>query len=417
MENSSGSVNKRKRKRQQPVFDKTIDFFLFLGTETNKKDANLTIDMYECILCKLKLNGTKKSNLTSHLKVHHNGTYVKMMNKDKDSFAVRRLKLLQHFTEIVAVNGRTFTHLLDSGFKKIIEPKLRKLHEAGYGLNMTNHNLPEVKKHLQQTAEKIREKIKLEVKGRLLSLMVDIVTKNNRSVLGVSLQYVFDAKLRIRSIGMVDLNKSHTAIYLKDVIINLLKRYDIDLKQIITITTDNGANVQKMVRDIENHLQKDVNEARVVSDDVNEHVHIVTETDESTDEAIVEILSTDNDITDDEAIDIIFDQVVYQENETLLNAITNEMRDSGFDFIWDITGINCAEHTLQLAIKDGQKNVGPEVSNLIELCRRVCKFFRRDSTRNEMEKAGIDYIRPRLENDTRWGTLYLMVSFNFFLWT
>lgn len=412
MESDSGSKEKnpRKRKRDQTDIDKTLVYFRCLGRQKNNK--NVDVDMYECNLCQFSFNGTKKPNLKTHLKNRHHAEYAKVTNDQKeDSFVVQQLKLLQYFVEIVSVNGRPFKSLLDSGFQKIIEGKLNRLRDAGYGLSMKDKNLPEVKEHLHRTAEKVRERIKFEVKGLTLSLMVDIVTKNNRSILGVSLQYVYNGHLRIRSIGMIELHKSHTGVYLKEVITDRLKLYEIDLKQIIVITTDNGANVQKMVRDIEDCLNVDENSTRDICSNVSEQEHLDTDsaTDESTDRAIAEILAQNNDVTDDEAISCIFDEVALQQHRTLLNDMTNAMSDDGFEFMWDISGINCAAHTLQLAIKDSFKRISKAISNFIELCRKTCKFFRLQTTRFELEEARITYIQPRLENDTRWGSMYLMV--------
>ena len=101
-----------------------------------------------------------------------------------------------------------------------------------------------------------REKIPTEVKNRVLSLMVDIVTKRGRSILGFSVQYVLNGKHTVRSIGMIELYESHTGVYLADVIVKRLKEFCIELHQVITITTDNGANVLKMIRDLECHLHK-----------------------------------------------------------------------------------------------------------------------------------------------------------------
>lgn len=52
--------------------------------------------------------------------------------------------------------------------------------------------------------ESVRDKIKQEVSGRALSLMLDIGTKNRRSIFGISVQYIImNGKLRIRSIEFV----------------------------------------------------------------------------------------------------------------------------------------------------------------------------------------------------------------------
>lgn len=126
----------------------------------------------------------------------HNEIFEKIIDQ-KESPAIKRLKLLQNCTEIVSVNGRPFEYLHDSGFQKIIQQQLAELKIAGHALNLSDHGLSEVKGNLKQTAQKMREIISEEVKGRSLSLLVDAVTKRNRSILGFSIQYAINGQLKI----------------------------------------------------------------------------------------------------------------------------------------------------------------------------------------------------------------------------
>lgn len=231
--------------------------------------------------------------------------------------------------------------------------------------------------------------------------MVDAVTRNHR----ISIQYVFNDSLKIRSIGMIELVQSHTGIYLCQVIIERLKEYGINLQQIVVITTDNGANVQKMVRDIDGCLQSDINAEKNAGNTV-----IDTTNNENIDEEIVQVLASNENISEDESLFSIHEEVTLRENENLLHSIRHGLHDEGVEYLYDITGINCAEHTLQLGIRDAIKRSSHSVQNLIELCRTASKFIRLSSTSIEVKKAGINYIHPRLENETRWGSLYLMVS-------
>ncbi|CAK9300978.1 unnamed protein product [Gordionus sp. m RMFG-2023] len=56
-----------------------------------------------------------------------------------------------------------------------------------------------------------------------------------------------DDKIEIRTLGMLEIVKAHTASNLKEGIDNLLKQYNICLSQIYSITVDNGANMVKTV--------------------------------------------------------------------------------------------------------------------------------------------------------------------------
>lgn len=122
---------------------------------------------------------------------------------------------------MISVNGRAFRSLLDSGFQAIIQSKLNKFKAAGCAINM-NDKLTDVKDLMHEMANKVKMKIKEEVNGRMLSPLIDIGTKNRRSIFGVSIQYRVNGVLKIRSIGMIELHKSHTASFLTDLAKHLL---------------------------------------------------------------------------------------------------------------------------------------------------------------------------------------------------
>lgn len=87
------------------------------------------------------------------------------------------------------MNGRVFNTLCDSAIIAMNQDLLDELKEAGREFNLRGPHLLEVKEKLKSIAEKVRQKISREVKHRGISLLVDIVTKRGRSILGVSIQY------------------------------------------------------------------------------------------------------------------------------------------------------------------------------------------------------------------------------------
>lgn len=407
------SPNKTPRKRKSnSLTTKSLSYFTKIDTEDGESPYKKT---HKCNICKETFCGKKEWNLSRHLSNNHAEVYAEISMEQSEHPAVSRQKLLQQCVEIVGVNGRAFKTLLDSGFQAIIQSKLSQLQASGHGLSLTDSTLHDVKKQLQNTAKKIREKISAEVKSIPLSLLIDIVTKHGRSILGISVQYSVKGCLKVRSIGMIELRKSHTAKYLAELIIARLKDFDIQLSQIFTITTDNGKNVLKMVRDIEQHLHNEITKTmharRSIANDFTEN----NESSNSaidTDVAIETLLAQSTEMTDEEALGLIYQEFeVNADSQTLLNAMTVEMTMFGADFLFDITGINCAVHTLQLAIKDALAKLNKTESNVIQLCRQVSKLLRLYSTSDEMHELGIHYRLPRLETPTRWGSMYIMVSY------
>lgn len=234
-----------KRKRIN-ISQKSQEYFLF---KEDRVVDGVEKKFFVCTVCNKEINGTHTGNLSSHLQTHKN-IFVKFIDRDQ-SIDEKRMILLFDCVEMVTINARSFTHLNDSSLHSMLNEKLCELESAGVKLNLKDPNLSEVKDCMKNISHKIRAKICNEVKGCPLSLMVDIVSKRGRSILGFSLQYILNGKQKIRSIGMIKLEKAHTATYLTEIIITQLMEFEIGLRQILTITTDNGSNMLKMVRDIQ----------------------------------------------------------------------------------------------------------------------------------------------------------------------
>lgn len=398
-------VSPRKRKRKEPsVVDKSLQYFELVKEEIID---GVTKKFFNCSLCKRGLNGTKESNLASHLQFLHKDIYDEIKKCEKDPILIKRLKVIQNAVEIVSVNGRPFQWLLDSGYQEGIKNKLKKFREAGCAIQFDDH-MTEIKSHLHNVAEKVREKLRNEFNGRPLSLIIDIVTKNNRSIMFASLQFIMDGDIKIRLIGMIELLEAHTGIYLAKSIIERLEKLSVELRQIYTITTDNGRNVLKMVRDVDCHLQNAIIAEQLLNHPSSSNNILVDS--QSIDAEIERILNETDEVSDEEALNIIFQEENLRNNESLLSTISSDLISSGVNRIINITGINCAAHTLQLAINDALKNIAKTHMNVISLCQKISKFFRLDSTHREASNMGFSYRKPHLSCPTRWCSTYLMVK-------
>lgn len=239
-----------------------MKYFEFFETKTvNGKEKHY----FRCTVCTKKLNGNNQGNLVSHLQGQGHEEIYKKISKPKQSIEQIRRHFLLDCVEMVTINGRSFSHLYDSALLSMLKPTLDELASAGRKVNLTDPHLTEVKEYLLDISQKVRQMIRCEVKDRPLSLMIDIVSKRGRSLLGFSLQYIINGKLKTRSIGMSLLKSSHTAVYLAKLILERLHDLNIALCQILTITTDNGANMLKMVRDMQQILECELQKATQIS--------------------------------------------------------------------------------------------------------------------------------------------------------
>jgi hypothetical protein len=150
--------------------------------------------------------------------------------------------------EMVTVNGRPLSIVADSGFRKILDPILDAMPGS---VSINPHN---IRDGVHEIATKLREMIKVEVKNKLVSVKVDGASRLDRSVLGVNIQYINDGKIVLRTLAVRELFEKHTSSHLRDVILDILKEFDIGANQIYTITTDNGAN---MVRAVQIMMEED----------------------------------------------------------------------------------------------------------------------------------------------------------------
>lgn len=400
--------------------DRAMAYFTETASETEHKK------MFKCNLCGQPKNGSKKSNLLAHLRSVHYDIYDSHINisKRESRVTVDRMKCIQHLTELVTINKMPFKLLLKSGFQKILSEKLKIFDDAGIGINLKEPHLHEAKSNLHESAQKIKDAIKAEVQNKLFSLSADIVSKNNRSLIGIYISYIADAVLKVRNIGMKELKDRHTGKFLCSIIKECLGQYGWDLNRIIALVTDNGSNMKTLLKSMNEQLMAENNELIVEnesepsSDQYNNHVrHHDALFDHRNqlhcDEEIADILYS-LDADDEEEIQaLINDDLEESEDRTMNNIAQIDLPESIERMtgqLFSVNGVNCAAHTIQLAIKDALRKLDVAHFNIIRLARTVVIFVRKESTRNEARKRGLKFILPTIDIDTRWSSTYMMVS-------
>lgn len=239
----SGSENtERQTKKTSATGERTLKYFEVVSKENCS---------FKCVVndCHKILKGGKIWNLSVHLRNVHPKLYEEFVAPpcNKKYYKIKRLKFIQNCAEIIGINGRPFTALNDSGFRKIVENNLDELRQHDAGINMDDKNCTEIKQYIESVVVKLKNKIKIETKAKFVSLMVDIARKNDRSFLGLNVQYTIDDAVELKLLGMIELNQAHTSLYIKEVMQSCLRQYDISMDQVISITTDNGANMLAMI--------------------------------------------------------------------------------------------------------------------------------------------------------------------------
>lgn len=85
-----------------------------------------------------------------------------------------------------------------------------------------------------------------ELNGRLLMLKIDRATCRDHSVLGINVQYASEECIVLRTLAVRELTERHLGTY--SVVLEVLAEYKVSLKQVYSVTANNGANMQKAVK-------------------------------------------------------------------------------------------------------------------------------------------------------------------------
>lgn len=383
-------------------------------------------DFYCCKLCKKVKNGTKRSNLVNHMQKVHEDAYKKFINnkeeKNKLELKAKRLLFLQTLVELVTVDKQQFLILSKPSFQKLVADKLKIFSIADMGINLDDKNFPEVKRHIHETANKIRQKLSSETQQKLFSMSTDAVSKNNRSILGIFIQYVNNDLVKQRCVGMKELKQRHTGKYFCEVIESCLKGYDLNLNQVASLTTDNAGNMRTLLKNMNENLMKIDDHEKNNNNNANQNINAQTQADAcdftvivNCNEEIAEALHVLDNDDDNEIAFLLGDANIddddnWQQDDISQLNIPAAIKDVSNSSPVFINGISCAAHTVQLAVKDALSMVSIQHSNVIKLAREVAKFLRKENTQIEIRNRKLESILPSLDVETRWSSTYLLVG-------
>ncbi|XP_060665607.1 uncharacterized protein LOC132797866 [Drosophila nasuta] len=253
----------------------------------------------------------------------NNSGYTKLTQceeKRRISYQTSEKAIVSSLIKIVTTDGKPFKFLDSEGFNEIMDPIYNAL-----GMNsVTSRNIMNFVSVKEQF---VKENIRALAKGKLVSLKIDVATRMDKAILGINLQMIHASlaktEIVVKTLGMIELGESHTGIYMKNKILEILDDYDISLDQIYSITSDNGRNMIKAVQ-----VLNDATEESLYEEDI--------------------------------------------ESENLLNELDSIE-------LANIHLVRCAAHTLQLCVFDVNRT--KEIADKISACRTLCKSLRTETYR------------------------------------
>lgn len=396
-----------------------ISIALAMCRPLNSNDNNKHTH-FVCVECNSTISGQKQSNIVAHMESKHLEIFRKRLSEkaktkfDTGAVEIRRLRLIQNMTESVTRNGRPLAMLCDTGYRKIIQKELEALQKTGHGTGFTdgkNKCPPVVLDHIKYLSTEIIDAVKLEINGLLLSLMIDIGSRNGRDILGISIQYMHHQRVVIRSLGMILFKESHTALNIKNKLMACLTLFGIKPNRIVSITSDNASNMIAMVKTFNQAVEDEQggidNDADGDDDesDANDEFDIPVEEIED----LIHEYFENKSMTEDEeerekrrmeALEIL------DESAHFLDLL-KELQNDFIMYTLNTHGIKCAAHTLQLAVNAALR--ATKIHILINMCRIVCKLVRKKKYKNKMREKGMKPVAPPLDCKVRWNSTFKMV--------
>ncbi|CAK1590295.1 unnamed protein product [Parnassius mnemosyne] len=321
--------------------------------------------------CGAVIKGNHGTNLLKHMKKHpvqyklilqensaESGEHVEV-NRKKKSKQDFEIKLLGECINLVTTCGRPLTLIDDKPFQNILDM-------AKAGCSHSPINSHKIREATQNKADNLRDDIASKIKKQLISLKLDIASCHLRSFLGINLQFIENNQIVIKTLSVTELTQRHTAEFLKDQLIYVLNRFRISISQIYSITTDNGANMLKMVRLVEQALKTSIQENEDDSDD-----------------------------DENEIMEMASDEV---------NFILEDYLESEH---YTVAAVRCAAHTLQLAVLDALGSESSSIQTMLTNAREVIKKLRTTVYQHLLKRMGAK--KPVVDCPTRWSSTYDML--------
>lgn len=357
------------------IFHLSLFLLTFLIFE-RPYNVKIKINHFKNLTCVSYVTKGHAKNQERHIANHHRAAYEELVNKKQElvkrkaeeqlhnpgkmkKSAVIRVKidfetLQQGCLEMVTLGGRPFSVVSDVGFRKIVDPILEGL---GGSQTINPHNISEL---VKEKAIALRKSIAAEVSGKLISIKADGGSRHGRSILGVNVQFIQSKRIQIRNLAMQELFTSHTSKNLKTHILEILRRYDLSVENVYTLTTDNAANMVKI--------------SKLMGEDTDQNADGVS----------------------------FFD---YEgENEVLPSMDGVFLGDCEDDLC--VEGARCAPHTQQLAIEDVMKELNLK-STLLKT-RELVKKLRTPTVAAHLQL--IKQSKPLIDVETRWHSSLDMIE-------
>lgn len=286
---------------------------------------------------------------------------TKFIKSDKITITMTAQTFQKSIIDLVVQNCLPLIMFSQPAFQNLIGEMARK-----FNIPLDRRNIRRI---IIEEAEKKKEELRNALSGQYLFLKMDAATRHRVNYFAINVRYCTgDGKMITNTLAVKDTKAKHDSNFLQSLIEKVLKDFNIDKDNIISIVTDNASNMVKTIEKLNESQEADSSE----------------ESRESTDDNTALMTEADQEQTDESLDDVA-------EEASKLCKIRH---------------MRCAVHTLQLAIRDGLKD--RHAANLIGKLRQVAVAARTPKIDAIVKRrSGKGFI---LDQATRWGSTYLMVQ-------
>lgn len=156
---------------------------------------------------------------------------------------------LKNIVKMVTVGSLSFRSLDSPGLSDIIG-----VMNGMFGVTVTSRN---VHKFVKAAGAAMRRRIISVLQGRMICYKMDAATCHGRSLLGTTAQFADDGEIRIRVLGCIEVNESHTADMLATETKDLMEQFGQNIDNAYAITVDNAANMKRTVKKLSEEQAND----------------------------------------------------------------------------------------------------------------------------------------------------------------
>jgi hypothetical protein len=321
-------------------------------------------DRSQCKICSLSFC-KRISNFKRHLQTLHPNIYNETcidpkcpengqsIQPEEKGIKVRmsKSKLVRICIDLVTEENHPFFFLDTPAMQALINPyavgMTSTYREPKFDFNSTN-----IRQLIMTTASSIRTAIMLELNQKMISVKVVIVNWNQKIMREISVQFAEDDIVKSHTLAVTQLTEDeHSFTNNQAGIIDTLKRYNIEMEQVVSFDFDTGENVLENSKDKQDNTLGESN------------VH-------------------------------------YETN------IRKYMKVQSVNRIGTIQVDRCPVYLAQLCAFDLINN--REIWKMILKCRQITKNIRK--TLNHIEVVSMKKKQPILDSGACWLTTYEMIS-------